>query len=338
MAVAFRKIASKMRFMNPQKDFALEEIPFEIRTDPLTGFTGRVFDLPYSPPEHEPIEGLGGKPGFCPFCPEHIEQSTPLYPKELISEGRIRIGEATLFPNLLPLDKYTGVSVLSHDHYIAMQDMTPDKMTDAFFAARLLIERIAETDPEVACFNINWNYGREAGSSIVHPHLQVNCGEIPTNLLRLQLEGCKRYREENGTSFWEDFIAEERDGERYVGEIRSTFWAMSYVSTSVLPEVWCIFPERQSLVRMDEESILAFANGLSRIIQYFHSENIPAFNVSMFAVREDGDFRVNARILPRLLTRPIGNSDQTYYHTAHKETYSLRPPEKVCRTVRSFFN
>ena len=52
MIIAFEKINAGMRLLNPQKDFLPEEIPFEIRYDPLTEQASRVFDLPYRPPEH----------------------------------------------------------------------------------------------------------------------------------------------------------------------------------------------------------------------------------------------------------------------------------------------
>jgi hypothetical protein len=46
---------------------------------------------------------------------------------------------------------------------------------------------------------------------------------------------------------------------------------------------------------------------------------------------------VNARICPRLLPRPIGNSDIAYPQMMHKESFTVRPPEAVRKNVlRSF--
>ena len=340
MAISFEKIKSKIRLMNPQKGYSLEEIPFEIRFDPLTGQTGRVFNLQYNPPGPPDISGLiqQSKEIFCPFCPETIEKSTPLFPKEVIPEGRIKLGEACLVPNILPLDKYTGVSIMSHEHYIPMEDFTPEKMKDAFLSVQVFIKRIAELDSEVNFFSINWNYMPQAGSSMIHPHLHVICGEFPTNHLRMQIEGSRKYYEENGSNFWEDFIKAEKDyGDRFIGEIGPTFWAMSYVPQGFLPDAWCIFHEQESLIHVGEETLMAFLQGLSKVLRYFTTENIFSFNVSIFSVREDKNFRVNARILPRLLLRAIGNSDYTYYQTIHKEPCAVRPPETVCKKVKEFF-
>jgi hypothetical protein len=74
MGVGFRKIKDRMRCMNPFKGFSLDEIPFEIRYDPLTGQTTRVFDLPYRPIERPDFEKLvkKSKEIHCPFCPESL--------------------------------------------------------------------------------------------------------------------------------------------------------------------------------------------------------------------------------------------------------------------------
>ena len=104
-----------------------------------------------------------------------------------------QLGEACLFPNLLPLDRYTGVCVMSERHFIAIHEFTPEIMKDAFTAALSFIKQVARKDPGVRFFNINWNYMSPAGSSIIHPHLQVNSGEIPTRQARLLMESSHNY-------------------------------------------------------------------------------------------------------------------------------------------------
>jgi UDPglucose--hexose-1-phosphate uridylyltransferase len=248
MPITFESLYDKMTLNRAGKR---EEIPFEIRTDPLTGTTGRVFNLPYQPPKSpnadetfKRSEGI-----FCPFCPENIENSTPLFPEELIPEGKIRKGTATLVPNILPLDRYVGVAVFSPQHFVRMEELKPEMMRDAFLVVQEFIHRVVEFDPSVDCFSVNWNYMPPAGSSLVHPHLQVLCGERPTNHMRCQLESGNRYYRENGREFWDDFIHEEKErASRYIGEIGQTVWTVGYVPMSHIPDVWCIFPEQKSLL------------------------------------------------------------------------------------------
>ena len=193
-----------------------------------------------------------------------------------------------------------------------MEELKPEMMRDAFLVVQEFIRRVSEVDPRVDCFSINWNYMPPAGSSLVHPHLQVLCGERPTNHMRLQLEGANRYYRENGREFWDDFIREEKErASRYIGEIGPTFWTVGYVPMSHIPDVWCILPEHKSLLGVGEEALSAFLEGLSAILTYYHTLNLFSFNVSIFSFRFEEHFRVNARILPRLVLRDIGNSD---YH------------------------
>jgi len=339
MEISFKAIKDRSLMVNPRKGFAPEEIPFEIRYDPLTGETGRVFDMPFEADNPDLDETIRRSQGiFCPFCPENIEKSTSLFPKELIPEGRVRVGESTLIPNLVPFDKYAGVSILSHRHYIPMEDLTPETMKDGFISSLSFIRSVVLYDEDVRCLNLNWNYLPPAGSSMIHPHLQPNCGEIPTNELRLQIEGSKRYYEETGRSFWHDYIeAEKKMDIRYVAEIENTCWLMSFVPLGFLPDVFVVFPDHFSLALLEEEMIMPFLNGLSRVLTYFRHQNIFSFNVSIFSVREEGRFRMNGRICPRLFPRAIRNNDMAYPQVLHKEPFSVRTPETVCRELREFF-
>jgi len=339
MSVEFRKIRSQVRLMNPFKGHSLDEIPFEIRFDPLTGQTGRVFDLPFKAEKPDVADIVDrSEKIFCPFCPAALEKSTPEFPKELIPEGRIKVGDATLIPNLAPFEKHAGVAIFSQEHFLPMENLTPETMHDAFSASLLYLKRVAQSDPLVHFFSINWNYMPPAGSSMVHAHLQPNAGDVPTNMLREQIEGCKRYRQENQRGFWEDLIqAEKQKDERYLGETGSAFWVMSFVPASFLPDVQCIFPEQVTLLELREDNLESFLKGLSKTLKYFLEQNVYSFNVSIFSTKEDKSHRVNARICPRLLPRPIGNSDVAYPQMMHKESFTVRPPEVVCQKMKERF-
>ena len=340
MSLEFKKTRSQVRLMNPFKGHALDEIPFEIRFDPLTGATGRVFDLPFKAEKPDVADIVDrSKKIFCPFCPAALEKSTPEFPEDLIPEGRIRVGDATLIPNLAPFEKHAGVAIFSPEHFLPMENLTPETIRDAFSACLLYLRTVAQSDPLVHFFSINWNYMPCAGSSIVHAHLQPNAGEVATNALREQIEGCRRYAQENRRDFWQDFIQEEkRRDERYLKTIGSSVWIMSFVPAAFLPDVQCVFPERLSLMELSEDDVEVFLEGLSRTLKHFLKENIYSFNVSIFSTKEEKSHRVNARICPRLFPRPIGNSDIAYPQMMHKESFTVRPPEAVREEVLKSFH
>jgi len=334
MPITFETICDTMTLIRAGKK---EEIPLEIRKDPLTGRTARVFNLPYRPPKSPNAEETFKRSEgmFCPFCPENIETSTPRFPEGLIPGGKIQIGSATLLPNVLPLDRYVAIAVFSPQHFVRMEELTPEMMRDAFLAVWQFIQRVSEVDRRADCFSINWNYMPPAGSSLVHPHLQVLCGEYPMNHMRLQLERANRYYRENGREFWDDFIREEKERAcRYIGEIGPTFWTVGYAPMSHIPDVWCILPGQKSLLEVEEDTLTFFLEGLSAILAYYQTLNLFSFNVSIFSFRSEEHFRVNARILPRLALRDIGNSDYTFLQTLHQESTCVYPPEAVCRQIR----
>ena len=178
-----------------------------------------------------------------------------------------------------------------------------------------------------------------AGSSIVHPHLQVNCGEIPTRLPFLQMEASHRYYMENGRTFWDDFMAAEKGlDERYLKDIGSTFWTMSFAPHGALPDISFICKSHSSLIQVEEDDLEHLLQGLSRAITYIDREGLYSFNLSIFSGRENEHFRVNGRITPRILLREIGNSDQTYYQVLHREPCSMKSPESARKRVLELFN
>ncbi|MEW6669912.1 MAG: hypothetical protein AB1512_32280 [Thermodesulfobacteriota bacterium] len=339
MKIPFEALRGASRIMNPMKGFSLDGIPFEVRFDPLTGETGRVFDLPFKAEKRDLTDTVRRSTEiFCPFCPETLDRSTPLFPEDLIPGGRIRKGQATLIPNLLPFDKYAAVSVVSRRHYVPMEELTAETLLDAFLASIEFIRSVARHDSLVRYFSINWNYMPPAGSSMVHPHLQSNAGEVPTNEVRLQREGAGRYAKEKRSSFWHDLVETEKEaGTRYIGDIESTRWLMSFVPLGFLPDVWCIFPDHASLADIGENEILPFLRGLESVLRYFREQNLFSFNVSVFSVRGDDSFRINARICPRLYPRAIGNNDMAYFQALHKEPFCVRLPESVCEELKPYF-
>jgi galactose-1-phosphate uridylyltransferase len=276
---------------------------------------------------------------FCPFCPDVLEKSTPAFPEDIIPGGRLKVGAASVIPNLVPFDRYAAVAVFSDKHHIPMEDLSPETMEDAFLASLLFLKRIEAIDSLVRFFSINWNYMPPAGSSIVHPHLQPNASEVPTNHLRLQLKGAERYAAEYQSEYWDDFMeAEKRSGERYVGEVGPTFWVMNFLPMSFLPDVSCIFTGRRFLSDLGEDDLRHFLEGLARILRAYLDENICSFNLALFAVREAPNFRINARICPRLLPRAVGNSDMACPQMLHRESFTVYPPESVCGKFREIFN
>jgi UDPglucose--hexose-1-phosphate uridylyltransferase len=339
MTVQFRSIHSFLEIHNPMKDFSLDRIPLEIRFDPLTGRSSRVFDLPYSPPPRPDLEKAAAlsREKFCPFCPGNVEKATPRFPVDLLPEGRLREGSAIVVPNLLPLDNYAAVCVMGENHFIPMEGLKGPVLCDALTASVRFAERVLRFDPMVRACSINWNFMPPAGSSIMHPHLQINCGPAATNEMRAQLEGSLRYAVSGFGDFWDDYIAQEKTtDERYLGKSGPFTWFLAYAPRGFLPDAWGIF-DRRDITSITGSEIKNFSEDLSRIISYFAAEGLYSFNMALFFFREASCFRPNVLISPRLLTREAGNSDHTYLQVLHREPYCVKTPESVLDRIKKFF-
>lgn len=74
-----------------------------------------------------------------------LESETPRFPPEMWETGRIRCGEAVIFPNLVPYAKWSSVSVYSAErHVIPLGELTPRLLADAPLAEYAAAERDGE--------------------------------------------------------------------------------------------------------------------------------------------------------------------------------------------------
>ncbi|MGH7758445.1 MAG: hypothetical protein ACREN7_03950, partial [Candidatus Dormibacteria bacterium] len=141
----------------------------ELRRDPLTGRSGRVahfagFQL--VAPRFE-AEVAASRPN-CPFCPERLERVTPRLPPRLFAEGRLRRGEATLFPNLSPYDRHSVVISLTREHMVELDGFSQRQLADGLRVAIDYFRALAP-GPRGSHSLLTWNYMPPAGATQVHP-------------------------------------------------------------------------------------------------------------------------------------------------------------------------
>jgi UDPglucose--hexose-1-phosphate uridylyltransferase len=176
--IRFKKREEEAVLHNPLKGFEIDCQPIEYREDPITGLTsfvrtGRAFWAGIYKTDDALLEKLVEETrGRCFFCPDKVATSTPRFPADLFSEGRLTRGEATLFPNLFAHKRYSAIVALSGKHYLKLNELEPDLLMKAFKLADLYIRRAHEVGG-VEYAEIGGNYLYPGGASIVHPHIQV---------------------------------------------------------------------------------------------------------------------------------------------------------------------
>ena len=148
----------------------------------------------------------------CFFCGDAVAKSTPRFMPDFSSEGRIRLGEALLFPNLFSLGTYHPVIRLCDAHFLKLPEFTPELIANGFLAAQQFNRISYAKDQEVAFAAVTTNYLFPAGASLVHPHLQMIATPLPYSYQVRMLDGCSRWLNKFGSSYFADLFNEEKNG------------------------------------------------------------------------------------------------------------------------------
>lgn len=340
MQLQFIKHTYHAEYRDPTDKFNLTKIPFEIRHDPLTKRSTRIFPIPkFKLPAYD-WKSVVQKSleNFCPFCPHTLERATPRFPENFVPGGRFKVGEAVVVPNLFPNELYTGIVIISSKHYIPLTDFSAPLLVDGFKASLKFIKRAHEFDPKNTIFaSVNWNYMPPAGASIVHPHLQTLVGPHPSNRLQLLYNASNQYLNSQKSIFWQNLVEQEKEiGQRYLAQTGRLHWLTAFAPRSVV-DVIVVFDKCTTIDDIDEQILNNFASGLLSIFKYIESINIPSFNLSFFpSTQRMPGYWINARIVGRFNLPPLGGSEINYLQMLHDNPWAVKPPEDVALELKPY--
>ena len=330
MPIRFEQRQKMARYLDPRTDFQETSIACEIRRDPLTGRSGRVahglgFHIP--PVDLAPL--VAASQPSCPFCPDRLFEVTPKFPPEIVPEGRLKLGEAVLFPNLVPYDEHSAVTAMSREHYVPLGNFTQPQLFDAFRVCRDYLHSV-QRHPQTTYALVFWNYFPASGGTQIHPHLQVLATDTPGNTLEEELTWSAHYYREEGRSYWADLlVAEEGLGERWVARGAHSVWLTSFVSQSLLADTLILFPEIQTIGDLTDEGLDEFCRGLGQALAHLASQGVYSFNVAWFSgVAGSQEMCLHARLSPRLyLTPSLWGTDTTALQHLYQEHFMVQTPE-----------
>jgi len=340
MRLKFIKQVYNAEYHDPLNQFELKKIPFEIRYDPLTGRSTRIFPIRKFklPPNDYRSVIQKSLDEFCPFCPDALEKATPRFPEKFVLGGRFKVGEARVVPNLFPYELYTGIVIISPEHYISLNNFSTSLLTNSFTASIKFIKRAHKLDPKnTNSASINWNYMPPAGASLVHPHLQTLAGPRPSNRVKILHNASKKYFNRKKSIFWQDLVEEERKiGLRYLTQIGRLHWLTAFAPRSLIDTI-VIFEKCTTIYDIDSQILNDFSRGLLAFFKYIDSINVSSFNLSIFlSTREIPGYWINARILSRFNLPPLGGSEINYLQMLHDNHWAVRPPEDVAFELKPY--
>jgi UDPglucose--hexose-1-phosphate uridylyltransferase len=299
--------------------------PVEVRLDPLTGHSSRILpDRGLMPPNDFDLEAFAREnQPQCPFCPQRLERSTPRLSAELTAEGRIRRGDAVLFPNLHAYSSHSSVSIYSPRlHYLPLGQMTDRLMTNNLATQLEFARAVMAADPASRWASINANHMLPSGSSLFHPHLQGIVDSQPTTMQRLLADVPPE-------RFEAYLKVERRQGERYLGSTGRIEWLASFAPIGPA-EVRAFIPGRSTTVELDEDEIAELGHGLTLTLTAYADLGFESFNLALYGVPPGTTgYMLNLRLAVRSNLKPFYRSDSTLLERLHWEGAFDLAPEMI---------
>lgn len=339
--ITFKKTDVENIFLDPRRGFQPVLVKSQVRIDPLTGRTGRYSHFGAVSPQRLDLEKyLEPKDEErCPFCSARREALTPKFPGEIIPEGRLARGEALLVPNLHPYDAYSSVCIMTHGHVVPLAGFNVGILRDTFSLGLEFLKRV-KAIASLPYQIMGWNYMPPSGGGLVHPHQQYFATGNPGNKFTGELRASERYYLGHRGNYWKELIGvEQKNNERYIGQLGDSHWLASYVSLGVLGEILCILPGVYCLEDFTGANIEELAEGLQRVFSYFGQAGVFSFNATLF-LGPGGQrfFPVHLRILPRTFLNIRDHAtDMNFFQVMLQEPVCVVWPEDLCREVKAFF-
>ncbi len=341
-----KTMVKKARLHSPLKNFALEEQIIEYRIDPLTGESTLI-----APGRAEYVQKMFAEDDSavnryyektakeCPFCPENLEGRAARFPKEVLEEGILHLGEIAAFPSLFAHSEYNAVIVLGSSHKRRLNEFTSSLLAQAIMAAQRLLRRMATIEPSIQYSALILNYLPPAGSSIAHPHAQLLASSIPFNRLRILISESRRLFEEEGICYWQTLIEEEkRRGERYLARLGSVEWYLPFAPLRQ-NEVRALFPWKSSLNELDREDIEGAVEGLTSTLRFYSEHGEGSFNLCIYSAQADASkyFWAGVEVASRPGLRPLYLNDTWGLPLLMHSSEIFEAPEALCKRMKPYF-
>ena len=345
----FRKDIITAELLSPLRGFAREAKSIEYRSDPLTDYRSRVsVDRAKRMKQAQGVavdvadiasRSLEG----CCFCPDNIGGGTTKFAPGFLpgDDGRITVGECTLFPNFHPFTEFHAVATLTNRHYLDLDEFTPKMIEDNLMAARKYIAAVNRHCADATYPVWLWNHLPPSGASILHPHAQVSVERAPVPELAVILRKSKKYLSDKGVNFWQELIVvEKKAGERFIGENASVAVLASFAPRGNR-EVQIISKRVGNLVDFDKRHTHDFADAVVRVLRGYKAMGMNSFNLVTYSAAI-GDrpehFRFSARIMSRPVFQPLYTNDTGSIERFYGISIIEALPEQVASDLRKYFN
>ncbi len=331
---------------NPLNNFELEGQPIEYRVDPLTGFTStfhyRAADSPVIFRTDEAVLENLGRDTFksCFFCPQKIYRHAPKFPSQLFPEGRLTMGEATMFPNLFAQKSHSAVIVLTHNHIPRLYELTPEIFYSALKLAGHYFQKIYHGDKKLRYAEIGQNYLYPSGSSVSHPHIQALASHFPYYLLKVYLKKAKEHYRKYRMNYWEELLYKEKKLKiRYLGSTGTIEWLVPF-APGTHDEINFMVKGKSNFLEFDDTDWENLSTGLSQVTKAYHARGLSSFNFAMYSAPLNLNVPyiwAGGKIVSRSSVQTYTTSDIWYGPNILQYGFINRSPEDLATILRPYF-
>lgn len=347
MTIVFKLVEKEVTVLSPFKNFERDTWKIQYRTDPLTGKNTTIipklheYGVRFLNTDKELLKNivLASKEN-CPFCPENVLSRTPRFLPEEFNEGRLVKGEAIAFPNLIGHADKSAIVVLSRKHFLNLDEFSPNIIYDALILAREVLNKWVEIYNHVNYGFITFNYLPPAGSSIIHPHIQILARDRPAMLQRILIEKSIEYAWRYGGDFWSDLVKAEKEGGRYIGSTGDVDWVSPFAPLRGTFEIQGVVLGKSKPDELSDDSLISMANGISKTLSFYNSMKILSFNaVVIFGPLKHHlpEYSVNVRIVARAGISSLSFTDSWALPYLLWDGESTEYPEETAKKAREFF-
>lgn len=314
-------------FLDPRQGFEPAPASFEVRWDPLTGHTARILDRSnLLPPSDFDLEAFARETREgCFFCPEKVFDVTPKLLPEIWPEGRIRVGEALLFPNIQPYAKHSSVAVYGPElHYLPLDRMSAKLVVDNLSAQVEFVRAVRRFDPASTWTSVSANHMLPSGSSLFHPHTQAAVDPHPTTMQAL----LARASADTVADYLE---TERRLGLRHLGGRGTVEWLTAFAPVG-FNEIRAFVPGRSGVGDLDQTLVAELGHGLATALNLYAELGFQSFNWALY-----GGPVLNLRLVTRSNLKPLYRSDAAYFERLHWQGMVDTSPEELAERARGRF-
>ncbi|MEA1958199.1 MAG: hypothetical protein U9N44_00780 [Chloroflexota bacterium] len=280
----------------------------------------------------------------CFFCEGNIAGKTPKFAPGLLpgdNEGRIEIGQCSIFPNLYPFAEHHAVGTLTGRHFLDLDEFETSMIEDNLNAVKEYLVAVHRTDADARYPMWIWNHLPPSGASIVHPHVQIGVERDPMPELERLFSRSEHYLRDTGMNFWLELIEVERENrERFIGENASVAVVAGFAPRGNR-EVQIISKRVTGLADFDERHTREFADAVVRVLRGYKSMGVNSFNLVTYSApigdRSD-HYRFNARMISRPVFQPLYTNDAGPIERFYGVSIIEAMPEQVASEMRKWFD